>query len=199
MTEAVTLIVAAATLAALAALEMRHRRIRRRLEDLAHTDELTGLPNRRAWREALTREIARAERLGTPLGVALPDLDCFKRFNDRHGHQAGDVLLQALAARAGQRLRPTDVLARYGGEEFALVLPGCGPGLAEQIVERVRAAVPPDETCSAGVACWDGEQSAEELMRAADRALYGAKRAGRNCTMSAAVAGRSNGGVSRGV
>src|SRR5947207_1085984 len=105
MIEAVPLAVATGAVVALVLLHFRHVRLRRRLEALARTDELTGLPNRRAWRESLERELSRAQRLGTPLAVALVDLDRFKRLNDTDGHQAGDRLLKAVAARSVQRLR----------------------------------------------------------------------------------------------
>jgi diguanylate cyclase (GGDEF)-like protein len=179
-------------------LDVRHRRALRRLAQLARTDGLTGLPNRRAWDEALKREMARSERTGAPLSVALIDVDRFKRFNDLHGHAAGDLLLKTFAARAERRLRLTDVLARYGGEEFAVVLPSCPMGLAREIVDRLRSAIPDDQTCSAGLTAWDGEQSADDLMHAADLALYSAKRTGRDRTTMAAEAERTSGnGVAR--
>jgi len=168
--------------AVLCALEIHHRRARRRLERLARTDPLTGLPNRRAWHEHLQREIARSMRYGSPVSVGLVDLDHFKVFNDRHGHQAGDRLLRALGGEANERLRATDLLARYGGEEFALILPGCPIERAHDIVERLREGVPADQTCSAGVAMWDGRETLDDLMARADTALYEAKRKGRNRT-----------------
>ena len=96
------------------------------LEELAmvaRTDELTGLPNRRAWQEHVTRELARAQRSGESLAVAMLDLDHFKRYNDTYGHQTGDRLLKQVASAWSSELRATDVLVRYGGEEFALALP----------------------------------------------------------------------------
>ena len=91
----------------------------------ARTDELTALPNRRAWDEAVEREMARAERTGEPLCLALLDLDHFKAYNDLHGHQAGDSHLRRTAAAWRRELRAIDVLARYGGEEFGVLLPSC--------------------------------------------------------------------------
>ena len=88
------------------------------------------MSNRRGWEEALGREIARSRRDGTPLYVALFDLDDFKRYNDEHGHQAGDDLLRQTASEWSSRLRATDILARYGGEEFALVFPTHPPETA---------------------------------------------------------------------
>ena len=150
-----------------------------RLGAIARTDDLTGLPNRRAWNEDLARELARATRQGTPLCVAIVDLDHFKVFNDTHGHQAGDRLLKQAAAEWSGVLRATDLLARYGGEEFALALPAAGPGEAADVVERLRDATPGGESCSAGVVWWDGAETAGELVARADAALYEAKRAGR--------------------
>jgi diguanylate cyclase (GGDEF)-like protein len=151
-----------------------------RLESIARTDDLTGLPNRRAWEEQLPREVSRAKRSGQPLCVAMVDLDHFKVFNDDRGHQAGDRLLKEAAAEWTDELRGTDLLARYGGEEFALALPACPPDEALAVVERLRDATPEDQTCSAGIAHWDGEETAGALLGRADAALYEAKRTGRD-------------------
>ena len=157
-----------------------------RLERVARTDDLTGLPNHRAWEEELPREVARASREDSPLCVAILDLDHFKDYNDRHGHQAGDLLLKEIAASWQQRLRSTDVLARYGGEEFALALPGCLAVEAENLLERLRDAMPHGETCSAGLAWWDGEEAAQALFGRADTALYVAKARGRDRVVASA-------------
>lgn len=151
-----------------------------RLEVMARTDELTGLPNRRAWQEELPREIARAERSGDTLCVAMLDLDRFKRYNDDFGHQAGDRLLKEVAGAWIAALRATDTLARYGGEEFALALPACSPSRALEVVERLCEATPGGQTCSAGIAVWDGSESAGEVLGRADWALYHSKRNGRD-------------------
>jgi diguanylate cyclase (GGDEF)-like protein len=157
-----------------------------RLERVARTDDLTGLPNHRAWEEELPREVARARREGGSLCVAMLDLDHFKDYNDRHGHQAGDLLLKEIAASWQERLRATDILARYGGEEFALALPGCLAVEAESLLERLREAMPRGETCSAGLAWWDGEESPQALFGRADTALYVAKARGRNRVVASA-------------
>jgi diguanylate cyclase (GGDEF)-like protein/PAS domain S-box-containing protein len=155
------------------------------LARLALTDQLTGLPNRRAWEEALQRELSRADRDGNPVCVAVIDLDEFKRFNDEHGHQAGDALL-AEAARAWQgQLRASDHLARYGGEEFAAVIPAWPLETAVAVVERLRLATPDGLTASAGLASWDRQETAAELFGRADAALYEAKQRGRNRTVAA--------------
>jgi diguanylate cyclase (GGDEF)-like protein len=150
------------------------------LAEVARTDDLTGLANRRAWDEALDRELARARREETPLSIGILDLDRFKDYNDVHGHQAGDRLLKQLAAAWRQDLRVTDVIARYGGEEFALALPGCDLMDATALIERLRASTPAEQTVSAGLAVWDGQESAESLFGRADRALYAAKEGGRD-------------------
>jgi diguanylate cyclase (GGDEF)-like protein/PAS domain S-box-containing protein len=156
-----------------------------RLQHMARTDDLTGLPNRRHWEEQLPRELARSTRESQPVCVAMLDLDHFKDFNDRHGHQAGDRLLRAAAAAWREALRPYDILARYGGEEFSVILPGCTIDDGMRLVERLRAGTPEGESVSAGIAVWDGEEEPEALVGRADAALYRAKRAGRDRTMTA--------------
>jgi diguanylate cyclase (GGDEF)-like protein/PAS domain S-box-containing protein len=154
-----------------------------RVRELARTDELTGLPNRRRWQEELDRELARARRQRTTLCVAMVDVDGFKRFNDAHGHQAGDKLLQETSRRWSDALRTTDMLARYGGDEFSVLLPDCPLDEAVTVIERLRLATPDGSTCSAGVARGDGSETADGLLRQADVALYEAKRRGRNTTV----------------
>jgi diguanylate cyclase (GGDEF)-like protein len=157
-----------------------------RMEAMARTDELTGLLNRRAWDEALRQEMARAAREGSRHSVALLDLDRFKDYNDRNGHPAGDQLLKQAAYAWRTHLRVTDTLARYGGEEFAVLLPGCPPTNAPETLERLRRATPMGQTVSAGIAAWDGVETAEALIDRADRALYAAKRQGRDrCVIAA--------------
>jgi diguanylate cyclase (GGDEF)-like protein len=156
-----------------------------RLRELTRIDELTGLPNRRAWNAELPRALARAGRDAQPLSIAVLDIDHFKRFNDDHGHPAGDQLLKSLGAAWLQHLRAVDLLARYGGEEFVLLLPGVGPERALEVLERLRAGTPAGQTVSAGVATWDGDETADTLLARADRALYAAKSAGRNRVLAA--------------
>jgi diguanylate cyclase (GGDEF)-like protein/PAS domain S-box-containing protein len=161
----------------------------RKLERLALTDELTGLANRRAWQQSLERELARARRHRQPLCVAMLDIDHFKRFNDAHGHQAGDRLLREIAQTWRAQLRASDILARYGGEEFALVSPAWPLTAATAVLARVRAATPRGQTCSAGLAVFTGSESAEQLVARADAALYEAKAQGRDRTIVAAARG----------
>jgi diguanylate cyclase (GGDEF)-like protein len=152
---------------------------------LAATDSLTGIWNRRGWDALLARELARASRERRQLAVAIFDVDNFKAFNDQHGHPAGDRLLVRAAESWLSMLRATDVLARYGGEEFAVAFADCTQPQAVAVVERLRAATPEGQTCSAGVAVWNGTESAAELLARADRALYVAKRAGRDQVVTA--------------
>ena len=158
----------------------------KQLSQLTRVDELTGLPNRRAWSAELPAAIERARRDQVALAVALLDLDHFKRFNDEYGHQAGDRLLKTATAAWAAELRAVDQLARYGGEEFIVLLPGATAELATGVLERLRGATPAGQTFSAGVATWDGNETSEELIARADRALYQAKDAGRDRILTAA-------------
>lgn len=149
------------------------------LTEQAGTDELTGLPNRRAWEEALARELGAAATGGQPVTVVLLDIDYFKDYNDAHGHLAGDRMLRAGTSAWHAVLRNVDMLARWGGDEFGLLLPGCGVQQARQVLQRMRDAAS-DLQFSAGVAQWRPEESAHELLIAADEALYQAKAGERN-------------------
>jgi diguanylate cyclase (GGDEF)-like protein len=155
------------------------------LETLAQHDPLTGVANRRAWDGRLPVEMDRARRAGTPLAVALLDIDHFKRFNDQYGHQAGDQLLKTATAAWQSLLRSSDLLARYGGEEFAVLLPSSTLGQAVEIVDRLRLETPLAQTFSAGVALWHGDETSDQLVARADKALYRAKQAGRNQVLPA--------------
>lgn len=155
------------------------------LTRLASADPLTGLPNRRYWEREINRLLAFSARAQQPICVAMLDLDHFKRFNDLNGHAAGDDLLNDCGQAWPDHLRATDLLARIGGEEFALALPNCAAGEAEQIIERLRAVTPRGQSFSCGLAVWDGTESHRALLARADRALYEAKRAGRQRTQRA--------------
>jgi diguanylate cyclase (GGDEF)-like protein len=173
------------SLAADAAVAFERARLLERLTASARTDDLTGLPNRRAWEEQLPRELARARREDQSVCVVMLDLDRFKDFNDREGHQAGDRMLKLCASAWSNQLRASDILARYGGEEFSLMLTGCTLADAEALVERLRDVTPHGQTLSAGIAAWDGVEPPAALVGYADTALYEAKRAGRNRVVSA--------------
>jgi diguanylate cyclase (GGDEF)-like protein len=151
-----------------------------KVRQLSHTDDLTGLANRRAWSVELPRAIEHARRQGVPLSVAMLDLDRFKLFNDTYGHPAGDRLLKSAAAAWQERLRAVDYLARYGGEEFIVLLPSADGAQASAVIDRLREGTPLGQTFSAGVATWDGTETSDELVARADTGLYAAKENGRN-------------------
>ncbi|WP_455386037.1 sensor domain-containing diguanylate cyclase [Acidihalobacter prosperus] len=170
------------------------------LEQQTYSDPLTGLLNRGRLNEILGREFAAAGSEGWPLSVGFVDVDYFKRINDGYGHQAGDVALVSIARALTEQMRQTDIVGRYGGEEFVVVLPGTSEEDAFSLLERLRQrlselhlAVDHSEvsiTVSIGLATYltgrqpgDDMSSADDLMRAADRALYAAKREGRNRTV----------------
>ncbi|HVA61345.1 MAG TPA: GGDEF domain-containing protein [Mycobacteriales bacterium] len=174
-----------------AALALRNAVLLQRMAEMAATDGLTALANRRSFDEALARDIARAERMDTRLSIVLLDLDNFKALNDTYGHVVGDGVLSQVAAVLREYGREYDTVARYGGEEFAVVLPGCSNAVAMHVAERLRAAVDeaPTEvpvTASCGVATFPIDATdARGLIQAADEGLYASKRAGRNRVTSA--------------
>ncbi|WCB96654.1 hypothetical protein DSM104299_05419 [Baekduia alba] len=161
---------------------LERRRLLERLRDLARTDPLTGLANRRLWDERLAIELARAARYDRPLCVAAIDLDRFKPYNDTYGHQAGDQLLRDATVAWRGVLRGSDLLSRLGGDEFALLLPDCDLVCAQGIVARLQTVTPGAEEgvgCSAGLVRWAAGESAEAVIARADAALYAAKDDGR--------------------
>lgn len=182
---------------------LRDERIRDlvdRLSGEARTDGLTGLLNHRAFYEALHAEVDRARRQKTPLSCLLIDVDHFKLVNDRWGHRAGDRVLSCLAARIRKTSRPYDVVSRYGGEEIAILLPGAGMEEARSQAERIRRAVeaepldggydtpPLRVTVSVGVAVLGVHANeGSRLVDSADKAMYSAKRGGRNRVCSASL------------
>lgn len=179
------------SLASEASTTIDHTDLLRSLSDTASRDPLTGLVNRRGWDALLAKELAIGRSRGTPLSVAIADLDRFKDFNDVHGHRAGDRLLREAAGAWTAAVRKGDVLARWGGEEFTLLLPDCDAAEALDVVERLRAGTPGGQTCSAGVATWDGTETAVELFERMDEALYAAKASGRDVALPAPSTGRS--------
>jgi two-component system cell cycle response regulator len=159
-----------------------------RWEQLARTDALTGMANRRAAEERLEAETERAGRYQRPLTLLLADVDGLKTINDRHGHPAGDTLLRVFAQRLSEMVRGTDLLARWGGDEFLVVCPETDAAAARLVADRlVGCAQAPVDVGGALVGCglsvgWataDSEVDARRLLREADRALYCSKQSGR--------------------
>jgi diguanylate cyclase (GGDEF)-like protein/PAS domain S-box-containing protein len=173
------------------------RRQREELDRLSREDPLTGISNRRDFDQRLDAEIARAARLGSPLAVAMLDLDRFKLVNDRFGHALGDAALRQTADLMRHQCRAIESIGRYGGEEFALALPGTDLAAAMVLCERIRHAFelfdwsPLDPrlmlTVSAGVAAWRPGLDAAAVLAQADAHLYEAKRRGRNRVVPAAA------------
>jgi diguanylate cyclase (GGDEF)-like protein len=165
----------------------------RALRSLIMRDGMTGLYNHVSIKEQLLREMARSKREGSPLALAMVDLDYFKKINDTWGHPVGDQVIRAIAHLLQQRLRHGDLIGRYGGEEFAVIMPGTSAAVAGRVLDGIRDLFgilrhKADETVfhatfSAGVADLDaagGGAAPADLFRLADGALYEAKRAGRN-------------------
>ncbi|MFH1629401.1 MAG: diguanylate cyclase [Pseudomonadota bacterium] len=172
--------------------------LERRILELANTDPLTGLLNRRAFLERMEQEMSRAQREKKPLSLILADIDHFKSVNDTYGHQIGDLVLQRFVGQLTTSTRPYDFLGRYGGEEFVVCLPG-GDGLqAASVSERIRRQVEdmeimlPDDSRSIRITASFGTASnsiesgknIDLLIKRADDALYLAKDKGRNCVCS---------------
>ena len=168
------------------------------LEQLLMVDEKTGLYNFREFRRRLREEWARASRYDTPLSLVFLDIDDFKKLNDTQGHPAGDRVLAEFATLVAGGARANDFAARYGGEEFSIILPHTDAMMAKRVAERIRRAVaefifieeehPTRITVSAGVATFPstrGVDSVDELVRAADVALYQAKDQGKDCVVQA--------------
>jgi diguanylate cyclase (GGDEF)-like protein len=179
-------------------LESRNEELQRAneiLEQLSITDSLTRLHNHRFFQDQFSREAKRVERSGSPLCLVLLDIDDFKSLNDQLGHAAGDTVLERIAAIMSERLRETDTLCRYGGEEFALLAPQTDLSGAISLAEKIRGAVaesdcgvvgpdgPAHITVSIGVA--EFARSTGHTFNQADRALYHAKAAGKDCVVAA--------------
>jgi diguanylate cyclase (GGDEF)-like protein len=181
-----------ATIGSQVGVAVENARLYEKTLELAHEDALTGLANRRRLIEILSKEVCRASRYNTPLSLLMIDLDRFKQFNDAHGHLKGDELLKKFAELLEKRIRTTDMAGRYGGEEFCLVLPNTPLKGAVVIAERIRKAVedlkidvennasPAGATVSIGAAEFAQGETDENLISAADAALYRAKQGGRN-------------------
>lgn len=165
------------------------------LETLAVTDPVTLLKNHRYFQDRVAIEIERSQRHGRPVSLLMADVDHFKAFNDQFGHPAGDVVLREVGQLITRHVRTIDTVARYGGEEFAVILPDTEFSMAMRVAERVRLAFTKQDktfvTLSVGVASFpDHAASKQTLVDAADRALYKAKRQGRNQSVGASESGR---------
>lgn len=170
---------------------LANERLRVELEFLATRDPMTGALNRRAFFARANIEWARSQRARRPLAAIASDIDFFKKVNDTYGHHVGDLVIKDFARRAGEQLRLPDTLARFGGEEFVILLPETGLAEAKKVAERIRREIEnrrdpelPAYTVSLGVAaCFASETDRpdlENLLTAADEALYRAKQSGRN-------------------
>jgi len=174
------------SLANYAALALANAQLHGRIKELSVTDDLTGLANRRRLLERGEMEIERAERFRHPVSCLMIDIDHFKRYNDAHGHLRGDEVLRGVAVVLRRDVRNVDLVARYGGEEFVVLLPQVGRADAVKVAEKLRAAVQAEHfdepiTISLGVANYpEDSHSVTELLDFSDRALFAAKRAGRN-------------------
>ena len=157
------------------------------MEGMAHTDQVTGIPNARAFHAAIQREIALSAKTGLPLSLAYMDVDNFKKVNDHFGHEAGDDLLRRLVPAARTAMRAGDMMARLGGDEFAILLPSTGEEEAATAVERLRgnlgdeAKWPCPVTLSVGIITVSkGIYTVEEILHAADALMYEVKRSGKD-------------------
>jgi diguanylate cyclase (GGDEF)-like protein len=173
------------------AVSLANARMVKRLEDLATTDGLTGLLNKRTLTEVARQKIRSAERFGKPLSLLVCDIDHFKKVNDTHGHDVGDVVIKGLGEVLRRSKRDTDAVGRFGGEEFVVVCEQTDAEGAEQLAERIRQELeattfhvkdgPLKVTCSVGVATYPRAGTDwESLFKATDEALYASKRNGRN-------------------
>ena len=171
------------------------QRAARRLAEMARTDSLTGLVNRRGFRDVADREMARALRGPQPLSILALDLDHFKTVNDDHGHDVGDAVLVEVARRLSTTIRGTDLVARWGGEEFLVLLPDTDPDGAREVGEKLRAAVSGTPIAAGastvtisltiGVARIDPQRGLEDCLQRADHALRRGKASGRDRVVSA--------------
>jgi len=178
----------------IAELERESRNLQRSLEEeqrLATMDSLTGIPNRAAYDERIEHEYLRWQRSGAAISILAWDIDRFKAINDAYGHRAGDKVLRVIAQHLARHVRGTDFVARYGGEEFVMILVGTSSDQALVAADKIRSGIgrigfhfrgkPVTVTASCGIATFRAEDTPDSIFDRADRALYRAKDAGRNC------------------
>ncbi len=165
----------------------KYKEMEKKLEQLAVTDGLLGIYNRRYTAQRLQAEVYRARRYGSPFSIIMMDIDHFKNYNDNFGHDAGDLVLKTVALSVQQRLRQSDVLGRWGGEEFLIIAPETPKENAAILAEKIRVQIETTEiprlgrvTSSFGVAGFEKEDTDESLLKRADNLLYKAKQEGRN-------------------
>lgn len=178
------------TLAILIIANMTLGKYQRKLELMASTDKLTGAANRQAFEEYFAQSLARSVLDSTPMSVLIFDIDYFKRVNDQHGHNIGDLVIQTVSNMVKSQLRDEDLLCRWGGEEFLILLPNIDLSRSHDIAERIRASIEARVirvngneirvTVSVGVAEHRTSEKPEELINRVDVALYQAKEQGRN-------------------
>lgn len=171
---------------------LAHSKVSKALEDLARTDELTGLLNRRGVSERIDNELIRSQREGQEFSIVICDVDYFKKINDRFGHDVGDQVLVQLAEKLQATVRGSDSVARWGGEEFIFLLPNTSIEQAYQLIERIRESIEQERfmyssrrvkvSISCGLASTKFSSGFSGLLKAADISLYEAKEEGRNCT-----------------
>ena len=171
-------LIGSAVAGSLRAITRETQRLNTRLQEEVVIDDLTGVLNRRGWRDATTRELDQASRAETSIGIVILDLDALKEINDSMGHDEGDRVLRETADRVQASVRSGDLVARLGGDEFAVLLVDADLDRILAVVERLRSVTPSRAVFSAGVAAWNGKESLDELTRRADLALYAAKSTG---------------------
>jgi len=184
------------------------RRLNDELHVQANTDVLTQLYNRRFLDDTLQNQVFRRNRYADSLSVALIDVDHFKTINDEYGHAGGDIVLKAISAALSQCVRESDIVGRYGGEEFLVILPSTAPEFAMLFAERIRSRINAQEivlgesvcpvAISIGVSGVEedyAELNMTELVNSADKALYAAKKAGRNCIRLQSISGGNQGNL----
>ncbi len=182
----------------IAVLERESRSLHESLREeqrMAMIDALTGIPNRAAYDDRIEQEHKRWKRFARPVSILAWDIDRFKTINDAYGHKAGDKVLRVIGQHLARHVRDTDFVGRYGGEEFVMLLVGTDPEEARTVAEKIRLEIsqlgfhfhdrPVSITASCGITAFQGDDTPDAAFDRADKALYQAKEAGRNCCIVA--------------